>query len=127
MGHMVLMIGTFDGCLDDYRRALHDGGFGVIRADAHDATRLLPALRPAVCVLDIRSLGEEGWDLCEMIRSIPTLSSTTLLLLTGRHGYRRGVLPARARRLRCTMFSTRLTASDFVDCVATLAACGRLA
>jgi DNA-binding response OmpR family regulator len=127
MGYMVLMIGTFDGCLDDYRRALHDGGFGVIRADAHDATRLLPALRPAVCVLDIRSLGERGWDLCKLIRSIPTTSSATLLLLAETDGYRRGVLAARARHLRCTMFSTLLTASDFVDCVATLVACGRLA
>ena len=99
----------------------------MITTDAHDVPRLLAAVRPAVCVLDIRSLGENGWALCDVIRSIPTLNATTVLLLAETSGYPRGALTARARRLRCTILSTPISASDFVDCVATLIACSRSA
>jgi CheY-like chemotaxis protein len=124
MGHIVLMIGTFDACFDEYRAALSERGFSAMTTDADDALRLLTAVRPGVCVLDVRSLGERAWELCETIRATPALLSTSILLWAETRRYPRGVLAARARGWHCTVFSARLAASDFVDGIATLIGCG---
>ena len=54
-------------------------------------------------------------DLCEIIRSIPTLKATTLALLAETRGDSGCALASRARRLWCTVFSAPLSALDLVD------------
>ena len=107
--------------LERYRRSLQAGGFGVIATDeTHEGPRLLAALRPAVCVIDVCSLQERGWELCGAIRAIPSLRQTAIVLLAETTGYPRGVLKGRAGRLNCTLLAMPVASTDLVDCVATL-------
>ncbi len=121
MGTVVLLIGSLSERLDGYRGSLQTGGFGVVATDdTSDGPRLLAALHPAVCVIDVCSLHEKGWELCEAIRAMPSLRQTAIVLLAQTTGYPRGALKARAGRLNSTLLAMPVASNELVDCVATL-------
>ena len=120
MRSLVLMIGAWDHRLERYRVSLRAGGFAVIATDDADAPRLLIALRPAVCVIDVCSLKAQGWELCEAIRENPSLRSIAIAIIATTTGHSRRALTARAGRLNGTLLVTPLRSNDLVDCVATL-------
>jgi PleD family two-component response regulator len=125
VGYLVLMIGESSVRFERYRARLRAGGFHVVATrEASDAPRLVTALRPAVCIIDVTSLHQQGWELGEAIRALPSLRSTAIIVLADAARYPRRDLKTRAHRLRCTLLPMPLTSNDLVDCVATLIGCG---
>jgi response regulator RpfG family c-di-GMP phosphodiesterase len=126
VAYLVLMIGESNVRFERYRARLQAGGFSVIATrEAGDGPRLIAAVRPAVCIIDVCSLHQQGWELCERIHVLPSLRSIPIMVLADTAGYPRRALKTHAHRLRCTIFAMPLTSNDFVDCVATLIGCGR--
>jgi DNA-binding NtrC family response regulator len=120
-GHVVVLVGGMSERMDSYRESLRAGGFGVVTTDdTSDGPRLLAALRPAVCVIDVCSLQDKGWELGEAIRARPSLRQTAIILLADPSGHPRGSLKTRAGRLNGTLLAMPVASDDLVDCVATL-------
>jgi PleD family two-component response regulator len=125
MAYLVLMIGESCVRFERYRAGLRAGGFNVVAIrEASDAPRLMSALRPAVCIIDVCSLRQQGWELADAIRAFPSLRSTAVIVLANTARYPRRALKTRAHRLRCTLLAMPLTSNDLVDCVATIIGCG---
>jgi DNA-binding response OmpR family regulator len=124
MGRMVLLVGRSSARLDAYRTHLVADGFRVITTtDTPEGLRCLTALRPHLCVVDVRSLDERGWQLCETARRRPSLSSTAILILADTSGPPVPTLHARARRVGAVLYAKLLKPADLVDCVAMMVAC----
>jgi CheY-like chemotaxis protein len=120
------MIGESSVRFERYRARLRGGGFHVMATrETRDAPRLITALRPAVCIIDVTSLHQQGWELGEAIRALPSLRSTAIIVLADTTSYPRRALQTRAHRLRCTLLALPLTSNDLVDAVATVIGCGQ--
>jgi len=116
----VLFVGRRCQRNERHRLSLRTSGFSTVTTDdTTDVPRLLAALRPAVCVIDLCSLREHGWTLCEAIRTIPSLSQTAIILLVGTTRSGRGRIKDRAARFGGMLLGKPLTSNDLVDCVAT--------
>jgi DNA-binding response OmpR family regulator len=122
MRRIVLLVGRSSARLDVYRAHLVAYGFRVITtADTWEGLRCLTALRPHVCVVDVRSLEERGWQLCETARTLRSVSSIPMLILADSGGPPVPTLHARARRIGAVVYAKLLAPADLVDCVAMMA------
>jgi CheY-like chemotaxis protein len=116
---MVLLVGQSSARLDAYRAHLVGYGFRVITAaDVQEGLRCLTTLQPQVCVADVRSLGERGWQLCETARKLRSVHSIPMLILADTSGPPVPALHARARRVGAVLYAKLLKPADLVDCVA---------
>jgi CheY-like chemotaxis protein len=124
MGRMVLLVGRSSARLDVYRAQLvADGYRAITAADTREGLRCLTALRPDVCVVDVRSLDERGWQLCETARRLRSVRSIPMLILADSSGVPVPTLHARARRIGAVVYAKLLAPADLVDCVAMMMTC----
>jgi DNA-binding response OmpR family regulator len=73
MRHLVLMVGHDRGQFASYRDHLRASGLHLITAsDPREVLRLANDLRPALDIIDVWSLGETGWDICNALRAPET-------------------------------------------------------
>jgi DNA-binding NtrC family response regulator len=118
MRPLVLMIGHDRGRFGTYGGHLRAGGLRLITAsNPSEAVRLVNAVRPAVCIIDVWSLRETGWDICEALRATRVSKSTPMLVMANATGAAQRTVKARARHLNCTILPRTLSRDDFVDFV----------
>jgi len=120
MRDAVLIVARPSERIDQYRAELVSEGFRVATmTDVQSGLRCLGALQPAVCVIDVCSLAEAGWQLCEAAGTIRT-RRPLMLILADRSRESPASLRARARRLGAVVYARPLTPADLAACVATL-------
>jgi PAS domain S-box-containing protein len=65
------------------RRVMEEAGYTVLdAADGFEALRILDDVRPALVLLDVRTLDRSGLDVCRRIKSNPELVDTMVLHVT---------------------------------------------
>jgi DNA-binding response OmpR family regulator len=103
MQDLVLMVGHDRGQFACYRDYLQANGLRLVTTnDPREAVRLVHALRPALAVIDVWSLGETGWDICGMLRA-PVSRSTPMLIMANATGAALRIVKVQARRLNGTV------------------------
>jgi CheY-like chemotaxis protein len=118
MRPLVLMLGHDRGKFGTYGRHLRANGLRLITAsNPSEAVRLVNAVRPAVCLIDLSSLGETGWDICDALRATRVSRSTPMLVMANATGAAQRAVKARARQLNCTVLPRALRRDEFVDFV----------
>jgi len=119
MRHFVLMVGHDRGQFASYRDYLRGSGLHLVTtSDPREAVRLVNALRPALDIIDVWSLGEIGWDICNVLRATHVSRSTPMLIMADATGTALRMVKARARRLNCTVLPRTLEQDELVDFVA---------
>jgi DNA-binding response OmpR family regulator len=119
MRHFVLMVGHDRGQFASYRDYLRGSGLHLVTtSDPREAVRLMNALRPVLAIIDVWSLGEAGWDICDALRATQASRSTPMLVMAGATGAPLRIVKARARHLNCTVLPRALNRDELVDFVA---------
>ncbi len=119
MRPLVLMVGYDRGRFGTYRNHLRASGLHLITtSDPSEVVRLVNAVRPAVCIIDVWSLRETGWGICDALRATRVSRSTPMLVMANATGAALRLVKARARRLNCTVLPWALKRDELVDFVA---------
>ena len=64
----------------------HNGYIVKVASDGEQALEAVEQWRPALVLLDVMLAGKDGFEVCRVIRSTPSLRDTRIVMLTARGG-----------------------------------------